>query len=811
MAAIQMPLPPDSCHSAPTSTPKIVRGSTPPPRSCSPNRSKIFGVHLRMEPYRIEDKSCSDERAVSHGNITMKIKEQTPSTQEIREPMNVRVQDEDGSTLYERKDYVCENQRDSVLDDVYRASKIHIASTPVTVRNMITDETKNNHTASEPSQANLIEINLKLRIVQGDKITEVDVGNINEAKRNLNSDIKKSVPEIFIVNSKTIEQSEVIEETPKNDINIKITLKNFKPQHKMVRSADKTCTDEFSKNISEKFHTVSTGYSDVEEENVFSIHRATFNLASSVDVSDTCSKISHNITSKDVSDIEPNLTVSSSSVDVVPTITDVTEDENVEEIINAESTKSELPDFNDIDERDSVLTGLITSNECTDHAMSKRSSKEQKKVLLKKVFQKVSKKSKNKENVRELREMLKIILTDSSAGSETNMSSNELAKDVTYTSLKPNYFRDTDSMNNYYKIESNYSSQRDSRKEAISSSGEPNTSSSKGSDESDANDITFQGCMCSKVAEKLNNANIAKIGGCCCRSNAKQDEETNCDLRNADDYFLLNYKAAEYVDVEIQNSRHLSSHINSFNLSVQSNTKKYGNTSEKTEVFEKISMVRSQIDRKITAGAASHRTKFIKESGISGIEGIKVVKEINIVRSSSPIYSRTTLKDLTVVENIEIVSSTSKANKRKKVSKDIASRKSVRKEGSGITDSSIGKESERKNLYQNTPVGIFDEEQINILSHKLDELSAEREKEESEKKLESSNSMSHDILQSYAAKKAVLQIYAEETENGSKYVAKLPKFVLDRESELAAHYAQLASNSFKSVFKENVFMMSVRR
>lgn len=719
-----------------------------------------------------ETSQAKEVSKCSIDNETIRIKARTPSTEEIREQMNIKVQDEDGRTLYERKDYTCGNQHEAVLGDLYKESKQkNRVATPLTVTNLVENDDRKELTpyVSDKSLLNALEINFKLCITQGDKTTEIDIGNDNNNEnRDVRSDPQQSNPEVFILNNG---RADAVGEIPKNDINIKITLRNFKSKQKHKIAKDKKRNDDFSKKISEKFQTVSTGYSDVEEDNAFSVHRAAINLALSADVSHISSKI-HNV---------PNCALSLHSTDLV------TEDENTEDTsskIDVEYKKvnktltneSVLPNFNETDtEEDTTLKG--NTSDCNDSSvMSKLAFREQKKALLKKVFQKAGKKSKNKVNVRELRDMLKIILTDSSDNDETNASSNTLAQDVTYTSLKPNYFKDTDSMNNYYKLDSNELSVDDSKINAVYPTAEAN---SRTSSDTEDNDMTFRGCMCSKVAERLNQANANKIG-CCCRQNYKQDEETYCDIRNADDYFLLNYKTTEYVDVETQNSRRLTSKVNSYDISIQGTSKNSVlKTSEDVKVVEEITAANSLNQR---ASKPITQSENLITSSTAKSEDLKEPK----------------------VEEIKILKSP--------VSKEVSTHVSYQK--------SVNREPEIKQIYQSSTA----EDNSVLGDKKLTELSIDKSTNNSKRSVKSKKSAKNekieksktekpveDILQSYAAKKAVLEIYAEKTENGDSFVAKLPKFVIEKESEIVKNFEQIAANSYKSMCKENVFIVSVKR
>lgn len=727
------------------------QSSLPPvKKSCIEiSKAKISGLFLKMKPSKKNDsKGClapeskDDEvgvvRLSSCENFTISMKRETPSTEEIREGMNIKVQDEDGNTLFERKDYTygSTGHRVSVLGDMYKDSKVcNRASTPVML--VTNDVTTDNQTQqempeykSEASLANLVQIQFTLRITQGDKTTEISIANEDEDKQNETQAVSKASPEVFVVENKAKEPTKAIEDGPKNDINIKIVVKNYKPKPNKIKNAMKY-DDEYSKKITDKFHTVSTGYSDIftneDDDNVFSIQRATIDLNSSNEKSKTLSKPSNELTNEELT--EPINFVSSHSTQHLAT--DVTEDENIEKSISSKrDTQSydkydytnEL-DTKDLDSDQDVTLDLNTSNECID---IKYNATEEKKQLLKKVCENAYTKPKNKENVRRFNDSIKIILTDSSDNDEMNAVNNELAKDVTYASLKPDYFRNTDSMNNYYKMESSLTEESKVTSNIMYPTGENNSTSSGTSKR-----IKAQGCMCSRVAERLNCD--LKIG-CCCRQ-TKIDEMSSCDIKNEQDT-LLSEHITKYVDVDTQNSKLLSHKSrNSMNLSIHSKEN-----------------VQNETDR-----------ISIRENTMNTAKESKTAVKKRVARTFSPHKSH-------------------------------------------------NKECELKKLNRTTILGISDDDKIVLLNEDAVNrcIAGKKQKDKTVKKTWNLFKAA-DVLQCYETKKAVLEIYAEKklSDSGEHFVAKLPKFVYEKESEITRNYEKIASNNYKSVCRKDVIRMTI--
>ncbi|KAM3955381.1 uncharacterized protein ACR2FA_010732 [Aphomia sociella] len=754
--------------------------SSSPPKTRS--KSKMSGIFFKMKPSikkSFSKENCPLPRCISlpsGDKILIRIKKDTLSTKEIREGLNIKVQDADGQTLYERRDYTnqqCSIHKPSVLGDMYKDSCVNRVTTPNTANvqleekanldlkeksNADIDEVKN-----EVSIANLIEIHFKLKLTQGDKTTEINIGNDNNVdneKMEMKNQMGQTPLDVFISKD---ENPAVEDLNAKNDINIQIVFKNYKQQGDKKCKEQFNVNDEYSNKISEKFHTVSTGYSDVldQNDNALSIHRTAVDLTSSTDKSKLQIKPSEEImiqelTEKPIATSKKNSSakqicseesIKGKTVEVQPSLNkkgnqnlEIENPKDNEEIQEDKSetrtsitdTDREAPDINNTSDDQNI------NNNSTEDERSKPVIKENKKELLKKIFEMASiNKGKKKSRMKQLKNILKVVLTsDGSDIEEKAVTSNELVNDVTYASLKPNYFRDTDSMNNYYKMDSTaFMSESESNMKPIY----PTVNHSEDSTEIDSSDDESKKaeCLCTTVAARLNMCKMANIcDGCCCHDSYKKsklDQETNCDLRTDVDLFLLNYKTAEYIDVETQISKFCSK-VNSIHISV-----------EKVKSNDTIDHLLAQ-----------------KMSNDIKLKDDKATLQ----RTSSPHMNHI-------------------------------------------------KECKIKRLHQNPMLGISDEEKIVVIKRPDVCLQTKitRSSKRKKKYLKDINeSKPADILQSYETKKAVLEIYTEKTvtHKGERLVAKLPKFLYGSGNNFERNYSEIVS-SYNSISKHNFIMMSTKR
>ncbi|CAH1642996.1 unnamed protein product, partial [Spodoptera littoralis] len=655
--------------------PRPPKPKPPPPVEpiCHPtkckSKSRIPGLFLKMNPTK-KSSMCSkdclawettkykgEEGCISLNSeerITIRVKKDTPSTQELRDSCNIKVQDEDGMTLFERKDYQlqragCSIKRPSLLGDMYRASEVRRVTTNGSVQAMKTDKEHLKEISegkSDASIANLIEIQFKLKVTQGDNTTEVNIAN-DEFKESETEDkiseketMNQTPQEVFVVKN---ESEQIVNNCDqKNDINIRIVIKNFKPKPgKKINMTHYTYSKDFAKTISEKFHTVSTGYSDIvlHDDKVFSIHRATVDLTSSVENTKTqshksdegmgesvetdgkklaglsessvCRCIATDLSdgksermkslpnqrfsgSKENQEYSEELDPDDHKSDYTESYSDTgkpskydTEDSDTDKQIEPTEYEPETDIekrgeqkydtfmSTDIDEPDETVDTKQSINSLD--VIAKLYTKEEKKVLLKQILEKAQEnKPENKARMKKLKNILKVILTsDSSEQDNPNQPSKEIPNDGNYASLKPNYFRDNDSMNNYYTVDSNTMFSEMNNSKALHPTAEHN---SECSNSDSAVSMTSQtecrqgGCMCSTIAAKLKMASrIAEEGCCCTKRSVKRNEEITCDIKPDSDF---HYATPEFMDVETQRSTYLTSKINSTNLSVHSRSLK---------------------------------------------------------------------------------------------------------------------------------------------------------------------------------------------------------------------------------------------
>ncbi|RVE46520.1 hypothetical protein evm_008811 [Chilo suppressalis] len=717
----------------------------PSKESCN-SPPKVSGIYLKMKP----GKKCSNECDItkqkdpcpnkpalrrSEDDIIINIKKGTDSTDEIREGLNIKVQDFDGNTLYERRDYINDvekinkRNRPSVLNDMYKNSNVHVVSTSRQIQNMQRNDESNVDLVdakSEASVANLIEINFKLKVTQGDKTTEfkIDTDDVTaQPKHDTKSQIGQTSQEVFMLKDEAEQCTE--EANDKNDINIKIIIKNYKPKTK-----NKRLCDEFAQSITEKFQTVSTGYSDVlskknEDDNVYSVHRTTVNLVSSNEGSKTeIQAINAAASEKLIEEFPKQATDCGSGKLITKKSDNKIEKDKTEHIYSSnENKEQEIEKYNykeeksygakqtnyslmtEMEEKDSVKEIIKPTASNSFDNISKSLTREEKKSILKKIMEKV-KKTNKKEKLKQFTDVLNMILTDNN-DPEIAEESDDLLEELNCTTQKANRFRDTDSMNNYYTFESSAPSTQEKDENYSPKYPTYNVSESSVRDTDESCEAAKSGtCLCSAFAARLDTVGG---GGCCCRYPRKADGETNCDLRTEEDFLLLNYKTIEYIDVETQNSKYF---CNGNKISVHSKAVSscFNNNNDTTvDIFEKS-------------------------------ESFKKAR-----------------RDFACVSN----------------------RQSCH----------------FKKLNKNTLLGISDEDKVYFMNTKLTNIAVDTKlaKDETKKVVAYAKyERIADVLQSYETKKAVLEIYAERkiSDDGAHLVAKLPKFVPDKENDIERNYEE---------------------
>lgn len=840
------------------------------PITCS-SRGKISGIHLRQDPIPVIKKKCdptckawntveqSSKKDFSIWN-DLGPKDDLITVKSVDNIVNVREQpgkhkksvDPDRTTLLEKRDYVTHHST-PVLNNVFEMKQ------PVTVNDMtsvgkILPEAKKEDV--ETSLTNMFEINFNLRVTRGDKTTEISIANEDDPEK-----IKtpKGSQELLVMKG---ESPKVIEENPPNDINIRIMIKSYKP--KSEKPVLESTVNDFSKEISKKFHTVSTGskLTGTEEmaDHVYSVHRATINLVAdcteasknesenkdqiisskilfspskvtekgdieldkesktvkieskplskidqpgdaNTEILDTyqevtmkfsdkvkqyetadninvkctvtnstakCSSLQnmdlHSILKKDESDLklesshmkvmrlyksDANICETDTEPDVSSynkTSTERTEYDNKTSDDNLNVKSSEDPAL------EHIMLALKTSTEPTSESqqgikeneanISKedREILQDKKEMVKAIFEKASclKKSKGKNRIRKLKEMLKAVLTsDSSDPDDMTTSSNYVAKDLTYQNLKTNFFKDSDSLNNYLKLsgkESVVHVQCNTLEAASNASG----GDSEWSLETGEMKATNQ-CICSAVAARFNMDDLA----CCCQKYTKTNQQISCDLMTPLDE---ESSGVECVDVQIQNN-YASSKI--------------------------------VISQSVEIAAPSS----------------------NFLVINNPIVAH--------AESMCLGSKRSKEKKLREVR--------IKRSKMSLTQSGASKEYDLRRYNKSPKLGISDNDKIIFLETQpagfTNILKGSRRRKEKVRPLNLQQPA--DILQLYETKKAVLEIYTEKTvtENGERLVAKLPKFVYEKEGEIYESYnnSQSHCKGFRSLCKTNIVMMSITR
>lgn len=761
-----------------------------------------------------------------------------------RDGINIQVKDCDGHTLYERKDNSMDNdgRRSSILNEVlYQNSGTHGVSTHM-ICNMSTEGKDAIVMAEDNSEGNLLEIQFKLRITKGDKTTEVHIGNegvepskeINNIKQRYKStnNIDKVPTGVFLVKKDTKQIAESIEDiSPKHDINIKIIVKSYKT----ISNKDieiKNNKDTFSKKISNKFNTVSTGsnefntvstgcnelntvstgcsHTNVNQiaDKVFSIHRTTVDLNSSEESNKTFTKESVHSEEIDKAFIEPNNVTSSNvyassmtDASVEKTTSTKNQDDTYDKLEYIDTTVNEK----ELDTSQELLD-LNTSDECSD---VKYSARETQKELLKKVLENSHKKPKNKENVRQLRDMLKIILTDSSDSENAGTVRCELVKDVTYQSLGQNYFRNTDSMINYYRTGS--SQTIDDFKETTNFQSANENSACSDSDKPEC-----QGCMCSVLAKGLN-CNLTN--SCCCKQtkvnqnvscyllngqsdNDTEEEETNVETQISKQpsqmqvsascaNYVVQYETNPVTEIRIRDS-HNSRDI----LQINTVVSKYADDYSIEYSTEPIIIRESYKDRSYDA--------TIDSSIAPATQIFKQTKSYSVEYKAEPIMVKQLEQDAETEkeDGKDITVSNEKETYAMEYKTEPIIIKGSYKEEKRIEETIVSKAIRETRVARNrtTVLDISDDDNRDVIEETVKE-------EKAKAKLKGKHNISKtvlkksDVLQCYAAKKAVLEIYAVKSisESGEHLVAKLPKFLVDKETKITKKLEEITDNCHKSV------------
>ncbi|CAH2084153.1 unnamed protein product [Euphydryas editha] len=611
----------------PAPPPTIVSPKTPANRNKC--RSTIPGLHLKKLPM---PKTCSKDclsgeesqgviRLNSREKITIKVKQSTPSTEEIREGCNIKVKDEDGQTLYERRDYrKIDRNRMHFVKDMYRDPRIQRISTTESHNADIVLDKKPleiNGCKSDMSISNIIEINLNLKFRQGDKTAEVNMNkSVDTMTRELEtSDTQHKSKEIYLLQDQIKTENE---EADKRDVNIKILINNYKTPTKLItnkQSVSLSAPDEFSKKISEKFNTVSTGYSDIIENQTYSIHRTTVDLKNSSDLNRFKDQPDTILPKKDVIDANNNDDIicrfEKSALDKINSSYIIKKEKESQDILTSNAisevevnTSLEKTEATNDDKSATSISMTNTDENINSDSTNiqdknklkyRKFDKEEKKKILFRIFETASeiKRRKNKNEMQEIRQLLRAVLTSDSSDQNFEIN-NTLTEELTYTSLKPSVFKDSNSITNYY-LDKSYTSKVSSKDESEDLIYPTKDNVSECSSSTDAQENT--GCLCSHLADKLNIK--PNINPCCCRGVAKIDEEINCDIKDDDRYKNIEVKTQYSEQIISKCAMSIASKNETFVKTLENSSKCILLAQNYTSVYQRQSLLEySENDKK---------------------------------------------------------------------------------------------------------------------------------------------------------------------------------------------------------------------
>ncbi|CAG9794462.1 unnamed protein product [Diatraea saccharalis] len=812
----------------------------PSKQSCK-SPPKISGIFLKLRPARKSSSECeahmynTDVRrpAISQldDDIIINIKKCTDSTEEIREGLNIKVQDFDGNTLYERLDYSNEIENTnkqklpSVLNEMYKNSNVHVVSTSRPVQNMQCHEESNLNladTKSEASVANLIEINFKLKVTQGDKTTELNIGTddaSNDLKNCPKNYLGQTSQNVFISKDETDQCKD--EYNDKNDVNIKIIIKNYKPKKR-----NKSMGDEFVQSIAQKFQTVSTGYSDIlaktNEDNVYSIHKTSLNLTSSNDGSQIdiqakekiikeahtdIKQISHKVLNK-LEDSESKVTNENSVSSIHRTIQKHTYsndqsqiDRHPKDVIVKEENIQEIP-VGIIKRANSILDKL-------EHSKSKLDINQNEKVLCKQC----------KEN-------------------EIDDIQNYIYKEEnTYIAKKDRFsLKDTqDSHANDILANDSYKPMPKSNSNIVPKSL---TKEEKKS-------------ILKKILEKVKRTNkkekmkeFTEVLNMILNDNSDHEETTQECMDLMKKMRLVSPNSNQFRDTDS-----LNNYFTRFDSSVLSEQESHNNANVKypSENVSETSVrdTDESYDENETPRSCICST-FAERLNMCSVNGNGCCCRYPTKADVETCCDLRTEEDFLLlnyktIEYIDVETQNSKyfcnGNKISVHSKAVSD--SFKNKNDAIVDTFEKSESIKnckngipthvnhmqtchyKKFNRNSILGISDEDKVLLLNTQSTNVAVDtmfsrnignddEEKEKLLKKAYAKYERNTDILQSYETKKAVLQIYAEKTSDEGRLVAKLPKFVQDKENDIEKNYEKYVQSMYNGI-KNKFVMMSVEK
>ncbi|CAH2229341.1 jg17090 [Pararge aegeria aegeria] len=412
---------------------------------------------------------------------------------------------------------------------------------------MVLDEKNLEPRESNASFSNIVEINFNLKFKQPDKTeTNIKKDTQNE-KAGSKATLQKSVQDVL--QDKTKQSINRIEDPEKRDVNIKIVINSYQQNpnksKRNLTNFNLHTKDDFTRKISEKFHTVSTGYSDVLDLQTYSIHKTTVNFSDSTDTSKHDIKPSEEIIIKELAGKSPLHSTDVESLTIHSTFECSASSSAVN---NTEVLPSDISRITGVSGTDNGEASLLVV-EKSNLEVPKVRNKEEKKIILKQIFEN-SNDTKNTGNKIKMRsKMLGAVFTsDSSSGDDVKVN-HVLAKELTYQSLKPNYFKYTDSMTNYYQ----HGSMSDNRpsKNCINEILFP-AERINSTDTVSSNVKQNLQRLRNHLATTLNTRAFENkaLKTCCCRGVDKRDQEVDCNLTKKS----LKFNKTDYVDVQTQYS-----------------------------------------------------------------------------------------------------------------------------------------------------------------------------------------------------------------------------------------------------------------
>lgn len=859
-----------------------------PPPACPPakqcpftcaSRGKISGIHLRQEPIFIPKKTCDPtckawntiEQSTKKdftiwGNIPKDddliiVKSVDAIVSEKQQPANYRkIIDPDGLTLVERRDYMTHHST-PVLNNVFEMKQPVTVNDMRSVGKMLPQAKKED---IETSLTNMFEINFNLRVTRGDKTTEISIANEDD-----NDKIKtpKGSQELLVMKG---ECPKIIEENAPNDINIRIMIKSYKP--KSENPLRERTVNDFSKEISKKFHTVSKGskLTGTEEtaDHVYSVHRTTINLAP--DSTDATKNDSESKDQENKDQISPKILFNSSKVTGKG---DIILDKRLKTV---EMGSKSLPEIDKLGDKTTEI--LDTYQEVTVKFSDELRQSETAENIMKFTVTSSTAKSSSLHNM-DLHSILKKDDSDLKFGpshvkvirlykSDANIYGTDTEPDASSYNKTSTERTDNDNKtsDDYLNLKSSEEPALEDLMLALKTSTEPTSESQQRIKEDEAilpkedkEIIQEKKEMIKAIFEKASYLRKSKgknrmrkleemLKAVLTSDSSEPDDITTSSNYLAKDLINKNLKTSFFKDSDSLNNYLILSGQESV-VQVQCNTVEPasngsgGDSEWSLETGEAkvpsqciCSAVAARLksyDNKMTdlACCCQKSTKADKQNSCdlmppfdeesSSVECVDVEIQNNFLSSKIVISQSVEIaapsSNFFVIKN-PIVAQAESILLRRKGSKEKKIREvRIKRSKMSITQSGVFKEYDLRKYNKSPKLGISDDDKIIFLE--TQPVGFPNLTKGSRKRKEKTRTLNWqqpaDILQLYETKKAVLEIYTEKTvtEDGERLVAKLPKFVYEKESEICKNYENSQSNckGFRSLCKTNIVMMSFTR